>query len=90
MRKHFSQLLEAPMSVPLADAWAAGSSQGPFDSMRRGEPREVTVVEKVIEQQGISAYEVQMVLQGERARVSAAIQDIISEQSQTFTQLLKD
>lgn len=51
---------------------------------------EVTVIEKVVEQQGLAAQELQVILQGERARMSQAMQEILGEQSQNFTELIKD
>lgn len=52
--------------------------------------RDITVIEKVVEQQGITAQEMQVMLQCERTRTSAALQEIIAEQSQSVTDLVRE
>merc|ERR1719223_1728028 len=53
-------------------------------------PAQVTVVEKVIEQQGMSAQEMQVWLQGERSRLSSTMQEIMTQQSKTLTEVINE
>merc|ERR1719253_941225 len=53
-------------------------------------PAQVTVVEKVIEQQGMSAQEMQVWLQGDRSRLSGAMQEIMTQQSKILTEVINE
>jgi len=58
--------------------------------VREPVPAQVTVVEKVIEQQGMSAQEMQVWLQGERSRLSGAMQEIMTQQSKILTEVINE
>jgi len=48
------------------------------------------VVEKVIEKEGMSTHEMQVWLQGERSRLSSAMQEIVGQQARTLTELINE
>lgn len=58
--------------------------------VREPVPAQVTVVEKVVEQQGMSMQEMQVWLQGERSRLSSAMQEIVTQQSKSLTEVLNE
>lgn len=58
--------------------------------VRETVPAQVTVVEKVVEPQGMSSVDMQAWLQGERTRLSSAMQDIITQQSKALSEVINE
>lgn len=58
--------------------------------IREPVPAQVTVVEKVVEQHGMSSQEMQVWLQGERSRISGAMQEIMTQQSKIVTEVINE
>jgi len=68
----------------------ASAESGADEMGSRVMPAEVTVIEKLVEQQGLSAQEIQLLLQAERARTSTALQQIIADQTYNVGELVRE